>query len=246
MYGPIQTPYLYGWAQWGYNSYESHSLAPGQLLVLVGEHNLGKTLYQEKIISPLFASLSVKCQKYLMDKTEFNSELIGNCHWVLSDSIADLNYQQRKILTENCKEALVNTEQRLRGMYNNPCTVYMVPRISASINASAIEALPIFEEGMQDKMMLFMVQKSSRLPDDKTSRAEFEAQIKRELPGFAYSSNMNFSSQTTLKKRGIFAFQWRHTITRKYWPKSPMLNDMYVWRKCFLNGRACTNIKIPR
>jgi hypothetical protein len=150
MYGPIQTPYLYGWLRWGYLSYESRSLAPGHLLVLVGANNCGKTLYQEKIISPLFASLSVKCQKYLMDKTEFNSELIGNCHWVLSDSISDLNYQQRKILTENCKEALVNTEQRLRGMYSNPCTVYMCPRISASINTNAIEALPIFEEGMQD------------------------------------------------------------------------------------------------
>jgi hypothetical protein len=48
MFGPIQTPYLYGWMRWGYLSYESRSLAPGQLLVLVGANNCGKTLYQEK------------------------------------------------------------------------------------------------------------------------------------------------------------------------------------------------------
>jgi hypothetical protein len=62
MYGPVQTPYLYGWLQWGFLSYESRSLAPGQLLVLVGTNNCGKTLYQEKVISPLFSSLSVKCR----------------------------------------------------------------------------------------------------------------------------------------------------------------------------------------
>jgi hypothetical protein len=141
-----------------------------------------------------------------MDKTEFNAELIGNCHWVLSDSISDLNYRQRKILTENIKEALVNTEQRLRGMYSNPCTVYMVPRISASINTNAIEALPIFEEGMQDKMMLFMVKKSSRLPDDRTSRKEFEAQIKRELPAFAYFLRYEFQMPEEIKEKGNVRF----------------------------------------
>jgi hypothetical protein len=206
MFGPIQTPYLYAWSQWGYLSYESRSLAPGQLLVLVGANNCGKTLYQEKIISPLFSSLSVKCQKYLMDKTEFNPELIGNCHWVLSDSISDLNYRQRKILTESIKEALVNTEQRLRGLYSNPCTVYMVPRISASINTNAIDALPIFEEGMKDKMMLFMVKKSSRLPDDKTSRKEFEAQIKRELPAYAYFLKHEFQIPKEIKEKQNIRF----------------------------------------
>jgi hypothetical protein len=124
----------------------------------------------------------------------------------LSDSISDLNYRQRKILTENIKEALVNTEQRLRGMYSNPCTVYMVPRISASINTNAIEALPIFEEGMQDKMMLFMVKKSSRLPDYKTSRKEFEAQIKRELPAFAYFLRYESQMPEEIKEKGNVRF----------------------------------------
>jgi hypothetical protein len=103
MWGPEQTPYIYAWLQWAYRAYEERSLAPGQLLVIVGPNNCGKTLYQEKVISALLGSTSAKCLKYLMDRTEFNSDLISNCHWVLSDSISDLNYQQRKMLTEACE-----------------------------------------------------------------------------------------------------------------------------------------------
>jgi hypothetical protein len=203
MFGPIQTLYLYGWLQWAYLAYETRSLAPGQLLVMVGPVNCGKTLYQEKIISALLSSRSVKCLKYLMDKTEFNMDLISNCHWVLSDSISDLNYNQRKTLTENIKEALCNSEQRLRGMYANPCTVDMCPRISVSINPPSIEALPIFEEGMSDKMMLFKVAKSSKLPDDWMPRNKFEAQIRKELPAFAHFLRYEFQLPEEIKESRV-------------------------------------------
>jgi hypothetical protein len=203
MFGPLQTAYLYAWLQWAYLSYETRSLAPGQLLVMVGPVNCGKTLYQEKIISALLSSRSVKCLKYLMDKTEFNMDLISNCHWVLSDSISDLNYNQRKTLTENIKEALCNSEQRLRGMHANPCTVDMCPRISVSINPPAIEALPIFEEGMSDKMMLFKVAKSSKLPDESMSRIDFEAQLRREMPAFAYFLRNEFQVPEEIKESNL-------------------------------------------
>jgi hypothetical protein len=96
-----------------------------------------------------------------------------------------LFYEDRKILTENIKDALVSPVQRLRSLYSNPCIVDMCPRIVVAINHPAIGALPIYEEGMSDKMSLFKIAKSKRLPDDKCPRNEFEALIAAALPGLA-------------------------------------------------------------
>ena len=186
MFGEEQTPYVYAWLQWAYLCYETRTLAPGQLFVMVGPQNCGKTLVQERIISRLLGSNTARPLDYLMGKTEFNADLIANASWGMSDEISDMNWQQRKILTEGCKEAMVNTEKRLRGLYNNPCVVDMVPRISCAINWSSLEALPLFEEGMSDKMILFKVEKSSRLPTAEEPREEFGAKIDDALPGFAY------------------------------------------------------------
>lgn len=200
MFGPEQTPYVYAWLQWAYCTYEVGTLAPGQLFVMVGPKNCGKTLIQEKIISPLLGSNTAKCQDYLMERTEFNADLIANCHWGLSDSISDMTWQQRKTLTERCKDALVNSEQRLRGLYNNPCVVDMCPRISCSINWTTVEALPLFEEGMSDKMLLFKVEKSSRLPTPQEPREEFEEKIAKALPAFAYFLKNEFTVDDTIKE----------------------------------------------
>jgi hypothetical protein len=200
MFGPEQTLYLYGWLQWAYRTYAEQTLAPGQMLVIVGDQGNGKTLLQEKIFSPLLGSTSAKALKYLTDATEFNSDLIANCHWALSDSISDLDYAGRKTLTERCKEALVNSEQRLRGLYSNPLTVDMVPRITCTINPLNIGTLPLFEDGMSDKMMLLKSQKSSRLPTSKEPRDVFEAKLADALPGFAYFLFSEFLMPEELKE----------------------------------------------
>jgi hypothetical protein len=96
MFGPEQSPYVYAWLAWAYHSYKKRTLAPGQLFVMVGDKNCGKTLVQEKVISPLLGSHTAKCQAFLTDRTEFNRDLMANCHWSLSDSISKLDWQQRK------------------------------------------------------------------------------------------------------------------------------------------------------
>jgi hypothetical protein len=209
MFGPVQSPYIHGWLQWAYLSFEQCTLAPGQLLVLVGPNNCGKTLFQEKVISRLLGSNSVKCLPYLMGKTEFNEELIANAHWVLSDSISELDWRERKTLTEKSKEIMVNSEQRLRVMYTNALTVDMCPRISCSINFNSIGALPIFEEGMSDKMMLIKASKSSILPDDKLPRPAFEARIRDALPGYAYYLKHEYQLPDEIKETGNTRFGLR-------------------------------------
>jgi hypothetical protein len=79
MFGEEQAPYVYGWLQWAYLSYQHHTLAPGWPFVMVGPNDFGKSLLIERIICPLLGSRPVKCQKYLTDSTEFNADLIANC-----------------------------------------------------------------------------------------------------------------------------------------------------------------------
>ena|SRR5258708_4884985 len=68
MFGVEQAPYVYGWLQWAYFSYEERTLAPGWLFVMMGLNDTGKSLLIERIIAPLLGSQPVKCQNISLNK----------------------------------------------------------------------------------------------------------------------------------------------------------------------------------
>ena len=141
-----------------------------------------------------------------MGRTEFNTELIANPLWCLSDALSDMNWQQRKILTENCKNSIVKKTQRLRGMYANPCVVPMCPRIICDINFPSVGALPLYEEGMIDKMHLFKVEKSSLLPTAEMPEEIFIQKVESALPAFAYFLKHEYFVSDDLKEDGNVRF----------------------------------------
>ena len=162
------------------------TFAPGHYLIIMGPAKCGKTLTQEKIISPLLGCGPTDATSYLTGTTDFNQDLMSTFHWMISDGLAFKNYQERNQYTEKVKRYLGNSEQRLHAKYKNAGMIPFNCRLSNTLNPAAIESLPLFAEGMVDKLLILVGKNHRYLPSGSFPRAEFEAQIKRELPAYAY------------------------------------------------------------
>jgi hypothetical protein len=75
----------------------------------------GKTLIQEKIISPLLGCGPTDATSYLTNGTDFNQDLIGSFHWMISDGLAFKPEQQRLFFQESvCAGKLSNDSSRIQ------------------------------------------------------------------------------------------------------------------------------------
>ena len=184
--GAVQVCYFHSWMKWAMEALRDRTFAPGHYLIIMGPAKCGKTLTQEKIISPLLGCGPTDATSYLTGATDFNQDLMSTFHWMISDGLAFKNYQERNQYTEKVKRYLGNSEQRLHAKYKNAGMIPFNCRLSNTLNPAAIESLPLFAEGMVDKLLILVGKNHRYLPSGSFPRAEFEAQIKRELPAYAY------------------------------------------------------------
>jgi hypothetical protein len=201
--GLDQVGLFHCWMKWGMEALRDRSRAPGHYLIIMGPPKCGKTLLQEKIISPLLGCGPTDATPYLTrsaGSSDFNSDLLGSFHWMISDGLAFKNYQNRKSYTENVKRVIANSEQRLHAKYKNAGMVPFCCRLSGTLNPSAVESLPLLEEGMTDKLLVFVGKQHQHLPSREKPRTEFEAQIRTELPAYAHFL-MNEGRYRTPSKR---------------------------------------------
>jgi hypothetical protein len=150
----------------------------------MGPPGCGKTLTQEKVISPILGCGPTNATDYLVGKTDFNADLLQSFHLMTSDGLAFKGFQERKIYTEKVKQLLVNSEQRLHAKYRNGLMVPFNCRLSCSLNESAIESLPIRDKGMEDKLLLLKGRDHPNLPKPGDDRLQYESRLQAELPAY--------------------------------------------------------------
>jgi hypothetical protein len=172
--------------KWAMEALRDGTLAPGHYLVLMGPADCGKTLTQEKLISPLLGCGPTDATSFLSGRTDFNQELMGAFHWMISDGLSFKNYQERRDYTEKVKRHIANSEQRLHSKYRNAGNFAFNCRQSHSLNLASIENLPLFEEGMVDKMLVLVCRPHRYLPSAANPRTRYEAALKGALGAYAY------------------------------------------------------------
>jgi hypothetical protein len=99
--GAEQLEYFNGWMKWGledllkvYNN--GKQPRPGQFVAFVGPRGSGKNLVQERIITPMFGGRVAKPTKFFNEQTNFNSDLVGAEHWMLSDETPARDMESRR------------------------------------------------------------------------------------------------------------------------------------------------------
>jgi hypothetical protein len=186
MFGVEQTVYFHCWMKWGLEALRDQTQAPGHYLNIMGPHKCGKTLLQEKIISPLFGCEPTDMVQYVTGVTSFNGDLLRSFHLMISDGLSLKSYPERKKYTEAIKRLLANSSQRLEAKYQNAMNVTFCCRLSCTLNESAINSLPLLEEGMTDKLLLLKAKTHRHLPSSSFPRPNYEKQLREELPGYVH------------------------------------------------------------
>jgi hypothetical protein len=210
LFGTVQLPYFLGWLKIAYESLREGHNRPGQLLVLAGERNSGKSLLQ-KLITEALGGRAAKPYRYMSGATEFNGELFGAEHLIIEDEVASTSISARRNFGAKIKDFTVNEVQSCHAKNRQALSLTPFWRVSLSVNEEPenLMVLPPLDDSLEDKVMLLRVAKVA-LPmptSTKRERDEFWETLLRGLPGLlAHITQWEIPQEIRSERFGICHF----------------------------------------
>ncbi len=190
MFGDVQLPYAYGWLKIAYESFvdcvqNQASARPGQAFVMAGPVNSGKSLVQT-IITNILGGRRAYPYAYLRKTTDFNADLCKAESLVIDDEFGTSDYKSRLALAAGIKNLLVSPAARCHPKGRTAFEVLPFWRLTICVNDNeeSLRVLPVMNEDIADKLMLFKVQRANI--DRSMNRDGFMALLKDELPAFVF------------------------------------------------------------
>jgi hypothetical protein len=114
LFGKDQLDYFLSWLAVGVRGlYQTEEGPPGQALILTGPTGIGKSLLQNRIVTPLLGGKYAKPFGWLIGETDFNSELFEAAHLLVEDDFYLADPKSRKTFGSGLKKLTANQEQRL-------------------------------------------------------------------------------------------------------------------------------------
>jgi hypothetical protein len=184
-----QRPYVLGWLKRAVESIYTQRWSPGQVLVLAGPVNSGKSLFQ-RIVTELLGGRAAKPYKFLTDRTQFNRDIFGAEHLMVEDEAESTRFDARRHFGAGIKSVAVNRDQQCHGKHQDGLVLTPIWRMTISLNneAQRLQVLPPIEGDIADKIMLLKVNRRDMpMPTETAEDKElFWEAIKAELPHFIY------------------------------------------------------------
>lgn len=198
------------WLKIAYESLMNRTFRPGQVLILAGERECGKSLLQ-KIITELLGGRSARPYKFMTDKSEFNADLFEAEHLIIEDEVAMTGIKERRQFGNKIKQFAANDSHRCRAMYRDAMELKPFWRVSISLNDEPenLLILPPMDESLVDKMIILrafkkpMPMNTSKNED----RIKFWQIIKEELPAFAhYLTTLKIPEDKISERYGVLHY----------------------------------------
>jgi len=178
---------FYGWLAAAYKAISSGQWSPGQVMVLAGPAEAGKSLLQW-IITQILGGRSARPYHFMSDGTQFNKDLFGAEHLVIEDESESTRINDRRKFGANIKGFSVNAEHRVHGKGKDAATLTPIWRVSVSLNDTPerIKVLPPLEEDIRDKIIILKAYRRQMPMPTLTheDKARFRQRIMEELPAF--------------------------------------------------------------
>jgi hypothetical protein len=187
--GAKQLKYFNGWMKWGLENllkvYLGKEGRPGQFVALVGPRGGGKNLVQERIITPVLGGRVAKPTHFFNDRTNFNGDLVGAEHWLLSDETPARDIDSRRAFGNHIKGVAANSEVRTEIKFGHPVVLRPFRRGTVSLNDEDenIRTLPPMDDSIEDKLMIF---KCNFVKLPLPSGEVIERAIASELPAYVH------------------------------------------------------------
>lgn len=208
-----QLTYLYGWLRASLECLRARTRKPGQVLVIAGPAECGKSLLQT-IITWILGDRECKPYAYMTGKTDFNSDLFTAEHLRLDDEQASVDMRARRALGARIKELLFGHGQRMHAKHRESLTLDPIWRMTISLNEEpeAMQVLPPLDESLEDKLIILRATKRPMpMPTGTTEQsAAFAAKLREELPAFIHWLLYDLDIPDALRNERCGICHWHH------------------------------------
>lgn len=204
LFGPEQLISVLGWLKMARASLLAGDFRPGQLVVLAGPSNCGKSLFQA-LVTELFGGRSGKPYRYMIGETSFNADLAAAEHLLIEDENASVDIRARRKFGAAIKEFTVCTELSVHAKGRQAVTLPTFKRLTLSVNHEPenLMILPPLDSSLMDKIMLFKCSPAT-LSEDRKENWDL---LTNELPGFsAYLASIRIPKNLRCARFGIVAY----------------------------------------
>ena len=191
MFGEKQCTVFLSWLKIAAESLRSGNWTQQQALAIAGEVACGKSFVQNYIITPCLGGRSAKAARYMLGKTQFNSDLFESEHLVMDDEFVSHKIADRLALGASIKKMTVSTESESlhgKGRKAVPMSPFWRLTFTLNDNPEALQVLPILNEDIADKIIILKASKHDFLMPTNTleQKGLFLSAIRSELPAFLY------------------------------------------------------------
>lgn len=205
-----QRPFVLAWLKIAIEALRAGVIRPGQVLVMAGPADCGKSLLQN-LITLLLGGRAAKPFRYMSGATQFNSDLFSAEHLMIEDESASTDIRVRRSLGSKIKDLTVNEVQSCHAKGREALSLRPFWRVSITVNDEPenMMILPPLDDSIEDKIFLLKVHKRD-MPmrtDTIEGRAKFWATLTGELPAFVhYLMNWTIPEHIRCDRFGVKAY----------------------------------------
>jgi hypothetical protein len=157
LFSDEERQYVMAWLQHGYLSFKRHEASFSQALIVAGESQDGKSLFQTQIISGLFGGRAGDASHHFSDKgnNNFNQELARAEHWMVDDKTGGAHFD-RTAWGERLKKFTAVPAMRIEAKGMNALNLILNRRLSVVMNTGShnLALLPPDTDDLRDKIIL--------------------------------------------------------------------------------------------
>ena len=145
------------WLRIALESMRRGDFRPGQVLILAGAYQSGKSLLQA-IITEILGGRSANPFRYMMDKSQFNYDLAGAEHWMIEDPGCSTDMRTRRAFGAKLKECTVCKDFSIHQKGKDALLLAVFRRVSLSVNDEPenLAVVPPLDSSILDKIFLLL------------------------------------------------------------------------------------------
>jgi hypothetical protein len=211
-----QADYFFYWLAIALRSLRRGDFRPGQVIVLAGPVQCGKSLLQY-IITEILGGRASSPMRYMMEETTFNKDLAGSEHWAIEEPKTGTDTRTRIQFGNAIKECFNNRDFSIHAKGKEAITLPIFRRGSISVNnePDLLMVLPPLNGSVDDKMMLFNCERveAALAPWTKhgeQDRAALWSAILKEVPNMRAWLLANFKKVPTARRDNRFGIAAYH------------------------------------
>jgi hypothetical protein len=182
---------LMAWIKHFYSNSLAFRQSAGQVLVIAGEVNIGKTFFSNVLMSRLMGG-SFNAEKMFFEDEDFTGYALTRPMWCVDDCTRILksfsNNREKDEFTARLKNFVSVGNWKFNEKYQKACSVTSFPRAILTINPDpeSIQTMPAMDQNNRDKVILLKARgKEFTTKLFASTHEENQAMLEKELPFFA-------------------------------------------------------------